>query len=99
MGPDLLTRLRERAAQSPKRIVYPESGDPRVQQAARRVADAGIAKPVFIDPTAAKRAKYAQMLLPEWRSKGITEAEAQTRLENPMYFAAAMVRAGDADGM
>jgi len=38
------------------------------------------------------------MLLGDWKSRGITEMEAAQRLENPMYFAAAMVRAGDADG-
>ena len=43
--------------------------------------------------------RYLRMLLPEWKSRGITEQEAQTRLENPMYFAAAMVRAGDAEGL
>ena len=42
--------------------------------------------------------QYAALLLPEWKSRGITEVEAQTRLQNPMYFAAAMVRAGAADG-
>src|SRR5262249_4934217 len=114
MGTDLLARFRERAAQRPKRIVYPEGGDPRVVQAAGRASNAGIARPILIgtvsavydrasfeiiEPTAEARAKYAQLLLPDWRSRGITESEAQTRLENPMYFAAAMVRAGDADGM
>jgi phosphate acetyltransferase len=43
-------------------------------------------------------ARYSRILLPDWRSRGVTEMEAQQRLENPMYFAAAMVRAGDADG-
>src|SRR5207249_369175 len=42
--------------------------------------------------------RYVRLLLPEWKSRGITEMEALRRLENPMYFAAAMVRAGDADG-
>jgi len=42
--------------------------------------------------------RYVKLLLPEWKPRGITELEAQSRLENPMYFAAAMVRAGDADG-
>src|SRR5437762_672453 len=42
--------------------------------------------------------RYAKLLLSNWKSRGITEVEAQKRLENPMYFAAAMVRAGDADG-
>ena len=42
--------------------------------------------------------RYAQLLLPDWKSRGVTELEAQKRLEDPMYFAAAMVRAGDAAG-
>jgi len=42
--------------------------------------------------------RYVPLLLPEWKSRGITEVEAKNRLQNPMYFAAAMVRAGDADG-
>jgi phosphate acetyltransferase len=42
--------------------------------------------------------RYAGLLLPNWKSRGVTETEARQRLENPMYFAAAMVRAGDADG-
>src|SRR5215472_12339390 len=42
--------------------------------------------------------RYVRMLLPDWKSRGVTEMEALQRLENPMYFAAAMVRAGDADG-
>ena len=47
--------------------------------------------PNFVD-------RYVRLLLPEWKSRGITEPEAMKRIENPMYFAAAMVRAGDADG-
>jgi len=42
--------------------------------------------------------RYVRLLLPEWRSRGITEVEAAKRIENPMYFAAAMVRSGDAEG-
>jgi phosphate acetyltransferase len=54
----------------------------------------------IVDPASSKlREKYLKILLPEWRSRGITEIEAQKRLQNPMYFGAAMVRAGDADGL
>ena len=42
--------------------------------------------------------RYAKLLHATWKSRGVTEVEAQKRLENPMYFAAAMVSAGDADG-
>jgi len=42
--------------------------------------------------------RYLHLLAPEWKSRGVTEMEALKRLEDPMYFAAAMVRAGDVDG-
>jgi phosphate acetyltransferase len=121
MKTDLLKHLREQAARSPKRIVYPEALDPRILRAARRIADAKMVLPVLVGlpDTVAETAKaegvslsgieivsndsraadrYAAILLPEWRAKGVTEVEARARLDNPMYFAAAMVRAEDADG-
>jgi phosphate acetyltransferase len=53
----------------------------------------------IVDPKSqAVMDRYVKLLLPNWKSRGVTEVEAQQRLENPMYFAAAMVRAGDADG-
>jgi phosphate acetyltransferase len=42
--------------------------------------------------------RYVRLLLPEWKARGITEVEAAKRIENPMYFAAAMVRGGEAEG-
>ena len=52
-----------------------------------------------VDPKSQSLAdRYVQLLLPDWKSRGVTEVEARQRLDNPMYFAAAMVRAGDADG-
>jgi phosphate acetyltransferase len=120
--PELVTHLRERAARNPKRIVYPESSDPRVLRAAARIVRMRMGKPVLtgipeviegkarelgvslsqveiVDPrTSALLDRYTRLLLPEWKSRGITESEARKRIENPMYFAAAMVRAGDADG-
>src|SRR5437773_394853 len=48
MKADLLAQLRERAASHPKRIVYPESQDPRILLAARAVADAKIAVPLLV---------------------------------------------------
>ena len=120
--PDLLTQLRERAAQQPKRIVYPEATDPRVLRAAARLVEMRMARPVLVGSLEAVEGKaqelgvqlshveivdpktpslvdrYVRLLLPDWRSRGVTELEALKRLENPMYFAAAIVRAGGADG-
>jgi len=104
-----------------RKIVYPESGDTRILQAAEIVSKEGIARPVLVGnpdqiaeqvrslglnfsrveivhPDPATIEGYAEMLLTGWRTRGTTELEAQSLLEDPMYFAAAMVRAGDADG-
>src|SRR5678816_2884721 len=121
MPSDLLARFRERAAKKPKKIVYPEGSDPRILQAARRIVDTGMGKPVLvgslqavslaaeqagvptsgieiIEPTANRKEHYAGLLMPDWKARGVTEVEAMNRLQDPMYFAAAMVRSGDADG-
>jgi phosphate acetyltransferase len=123
MQSDFVVRLRQRAAKGPKRIVYAESTDSRVLQAAVRVASSGMAKPILAgSPPAIETIardmginlarvevvdssspavidRYVRLLHPEWRSHGVTEVESQERMQKPMYFAAAMVRAGDADGM
>ncbi|HYR89005.1 MAG TPA: phosphate acetyltransferase [Terriglobia bacterium] len=120
--PDLIHQLRERAAKNPRRIVYPESTDPRVLRAAARIVQMRMAKPILVGVPEAVEQKadesgvslshieivdpksqalidrYAKLLLPDWKSRGVTEVEAKQRLETPAYFAAAMVRAGDADG-
>jgi phosphate acetyltransferase len=121
MKSDLLSQLRDRAANQPRRIVFPEAEDPRILHAVRLIADRKMAIPVLIGlpdrisekaralgvnlkgidlvKTDSERSdSYAFMLQAEWRAKGVTEIEARERLRNPIYFAAAMVRANDADG-
>jgi len=119
---EFVLQLRERAAKSPKRIVYPEATDPRVLRAAARIVELRMAKPILVGSPEAVESKarelginvshieivdpktlnladrYVGLLLPDWKSRGITEVEALKRFENRNYFAAAMVRAGDADG-
>src|SRR4051794_32297550 len=105
---DIVTHLRERAAGTPKRIVYPEAADPRVLRAAEHLVRSRMAKPVLlgapqvvqtkakeigvslahveiVDPkTRPLIERYAGLLLPDWKSRGVTEVEALKRLENPM---------------
>jgi phosphate acetyltransferase len=52
----------------------------------------------IVEPHAERIDRYASMLLAEWKARGVTELEARQRLDNPMYFAAAMTRAGEVDG-
>src|SRR5439155_10623932 len=108
-----LAGLIERARRSKKKIVFPEGSDPRVLNAAARLAHQGILQPIliaprpdsapegvtFIDPEIFPAAsKYAALYYERRRSKGITQIEAATIARRPLYFAALMVAAGDADG-
>ena len=71
------------------------------QAVEQRANELGIRTSQFeiLDPTVPMIIdRYLKILLPDWRSRGITEVEARKRLENPMHFAAAMVGVGDADG-
>jgi len=52
----------------------------------------------IVEPTANRREHYAGLLISDWKARGVTEVEALNRLQDSMYFAAAMVRAGEADG-
>jgi len=75
-------------------------GSPQAVESRAKELGVKLSQIEIVDPKTMKLVdKYAHLLLPDWKSRGITEVEAQKRLENPMYFAAAMVRAGDADGL
>ncbi len=103
----------ERARKLKKTIAFPEGDDPRVLEAAARLAREGVAKPVllgkapayapdgvrFIDPaTSPQLSKYAAIYYERRRAKGITQIEAAAIARKPLYFASLMVAAGDADG-
>jgi phosphate acetyltransferase len=107
-----MMRLMERARKQPKRIVFPEGSDPRVRAAAERLAREGVGRPILVarpDPAAAPGVafadpsdpalarKYGAVFLERRGSRGITQMEAQKIASQPLYFAALMVAAGDAD--
>lgn len=74
-------------------------GSPQAVEARAKELGTSLSHIEIVDPkTLTLVDRYLRLLLPEWKSRGITEMEALKRLENPAYFAAAMVRAGDADG-
>jgi len=110
---EFLARLIAQARPLRKRIVFPESSDARVLAAAARLAREGVAQPIlvgaapagapegvtFVDPAASDTAwRYATLLRERRRAKGMTEVEARDLARQPLYFAALMVAAGDADG-
>lgn len=105
--------LIERARKRRKTIAFPEGNDPRVIEAAARLAREGLVKPVLIGakPSRAPEGvefvdaakspllpKYAAYYYERRRSKGITQVEAAEIARKPLYFASLMVGTGDADG-
>lgn len=82
-----------------KRIVFPEGGDPRVQQAAARLSKEGLVDPILITADAPTHAaRYVDLYLERRRAKGVTRIEAEEIARRPLFQAALMVAAGDADG-
>jgi phosphate acetyltransferase len=80
-----------------KKIVFPEGGDPRVQAAASRLVREGLIEPILILGEVAD-GKYADIYYERRRAKGIAREEAARISAQPLYRAALMVAAGDADG-
>ncbi|OSQ53423.1 phosphate acyltransferase [Marivita geojedonensis] len=90
----VLDKARAAAAGSQTRVVFPERDDPRVADAAQRLTADGlcIALDVSEDITEAQVAALVS-------ARGMKEALACRLLQKPLYRAAAMVAAGEADAM
>lgn len=92
------------------RIVFPEGEDPRIRAAAERLASEGLAEPVLVGRTREQRVchvdpethpetpRYAALYWERRKGRGVSEREAARIARRPLYFAALMVAAGDADG-
>jgi phosphate acetyltransferase len=99
-----MSGLIDRARKVRRRIVFPEGEDPRVLAAAERLAKDGIVQPLLvgpghIDPRKSDAVRtYARIYYERRRAKGVTQIEAAEIAKRPLYFAALMVEAGDADG-
>ena len=107
-----MSGLIERARKLRRTIAFPEGNDPRILDAAARLARNGLVKPVligrpvagiegvtFADPeTSPLLAKYAAIYYDRRRAKGTTQVEASAIARKPLYFASLMVAAGDAHG-
>lgn len=98
-SPESAIRLRDRfqaslAERPRRRIVFPEGRDPRVIEAATRL-EAWL-QPVLIE---APDGRYGDLLYQKRADKGLTREDAARLASTPLYHAALMVAAGDADGM
>jgi malate dehydrogenase (oxaloacetate-decarboxylating)(NADP+) len=120
---EVVRLIMAKAAESPRRILFPEGEQPRVLRACHIVAEEGIAEPIVIgdeteilaqlqilgyeqdflcivDPAHfERRDEYAEELFRLRQRKGLTLAEARSRLRHSRYLGPMMVRMGDADGL
>lgn len=70
-----------------------------VQKKAAELGLKNIDKAQIIDPTNhAKREAYRDLLMELRKSKGLTQEQADKLVEDPLYLACLMIKAGDADG-
>jgi phosphate acetyltransferase len=121
-GVEFASRLLAAAAAAPRRIVFPESDEPRTLRAVARLAAERIVQPILVgarpvvertarregvaldgvpvmdpaDPEVRARARYAAAAALE--GKGMREEDLARLVEHPLYAAAALVAAGEADG-
>ena len=110
---NLILELRERARKAGKRIVLPESQDPRVLQAAAVLSSEKLCRPILVEtanmgalpsgvelvrPSRDPRTgRFAQELFELRKHRGMTLEEAQAKVREPLIFAGFLLRAGDGD--
>lgn len=111
---NLILELHEKSRRLQKRIVLPEAQDPRVRQAAARLASERLCTPVLVDagkmgaappgievvsPQRDPRTpRFAEELYELRKAKGMTPEEAKKRVLEPLTFGAFLVRSGDCAG-
>lgn len=98
---DIVNRIRERAKANLKTIALPEIEDSRVKEAAEIIEKEGVARVLVFGRGMLDKKKqeaYAQEYYQLRRLKGISLEDARQALEDPLYYAAMMTRAGEADG-
>lgn len=110
----LIPTIRKKASENPKTIVLPRSSDPRVIAAAIELHKLNLCKVLLIknaetgtypddieviNPShSGKLSDYAERFYERRKHKGLSLKDAEEIMSDPLYYAAAMVAAGDADG-
>jgi len=110
---DVLQQLRERAKARPRRVIFPESPDPRVIRAANEFQAAGLGQAILVasdsvaeldeDVEVAShddevlREKVIDQLIENRKHKGMDRARALEAIKDPLLFAALLVKVDHAD--
>ena len=97
----IIKKIRERAKNIPKTIILPEADELRTRQAAKIINKQGIAKAVLLGPQdidPRKLDEFSAVYYELRKHKGISPQEAKDTIRDPLYYAAMLVRQGEADG-
>lgn len=98
---DIIQEMRLRAKKRQKLIVLPEKDDPRIREAAKIIQEEGISRIALLGTEDLKNDRieqFAREFFELRKHKGITFEEAVRVVSQPLYYAAMMVRLGEADG-
>lgn len=90
---EFLKKIYGMARERPKRVVFPEADEPRIAEAMARLGAEGICEPLALGDVTEAQVQALVM------ARGMTEVMARRLLKKPLYRAAAMVAAGEADAM
>ncbi len=76
------------------------TGDPaKIQEEAKKHGLSEISRAEIVNPPDhPNKEKYIDMMVEIRKKKGLTREEAEKLIENPLYLATLMIKAGDADG-
>ncbi len=97
----VIKNIRERAKNEPKTILFPEYKDQRVIEAVKIIAEEKIAHPILLAPSnldKEKQEEFTNIFFELRRHKYDDIEEVREIMEDPLYYAAMMVRMGYADG-
>ncbi|MBF0511350.1 MAG: phosphotransacetylase [Candidatus Omnitrophica bacterium] len=102
MYTDVIQSIRQKAQRDPKRIIFPETEDPRILSAVDYIRAEGIAEPVLlgaedIDPD--QKLQFAYLLYEMRKAKGMTMEKARELMEDRHFYAAMMLKCGFVDGL
>jgi len=90
---EFLKKIYGVARERPKRVVFPEADEPRIAEAMARLGAEGICEPLVLGDVTEAQVQALVM------ARGMKEVMARRLLAKPLYRAAAMVAAGEADAM
>ena len=107
----LLKKIRALAKKHPKKIVFPESQDPRILKAVKIILQKRYASVILIGKKKVRGAitiapsdspyydKFVKRFYTLRKKKGMTLAKAKELMKDPIYFATMLVKTGKVDGM